>query len=113
MANVLTWTQHLDKVTSAHALRDRLAPGRVDTFVEAVSDIRKAYEEARTISNVRSSMGMNDSKLWMRVASIPHGVVAALEAVEPGIMTNKKKFYRWLRAHPEWQTVKYQSACIG
>lgn len=108
MANVLTWTRHLDEVTSAHFLRDRLAPGRVDTFVEAVSDIQNAYEEARQITI--SSKG---SRTWMRVASIPTSVAAALDAIDPDILRNKRKFYRWLRAHPEWQTAKYRSACVG
>jgi len=113
MAHVLTWTQHLDEVTSADFLRDRLAPGRVDGLVEAISDIRAANEEARRIANVKTAHGLSESKTWMWVACIPQGVVEALEAVEPGIMQNQRKFYRWLRVHPEWQTAKYQSACIG
>lgn len=109
MAYVKKFEQILDEVTSAHVLKDRLPEGRMDQFVEAVSDIHQAHEEIAKITNARRIAGMSEGGNMMRVASVPLSVVAAIEQVEPGLFQDKKRFYRWLNRHPEYQCVKYRA----
>jgi hypothetical protein len=109
MAYIKKFENVLDEVTSAQVLKDTLPEGRMETFVEAVSDIRAANEEAYKISNFKRVAGMSDSGNWMRVATIPLSVIACIEQVEPGFFQNKKRFYRWLNRHPEYQCVKYRA----
>ena len=109
MAYIKKFEQVLDEVTSAHVLKDKLPEGRMEQFVEAVSDIRAANEEAYKITNFKRVAGLSDSGNWMRVATIPLSVIAVIEQVEPGLFQDKKRFYRWLNRHPEYQCVKYRA----
>lgn len=107
MANLITGKENeIDYVSDARRLRDRLAPGRMDTFVEGVADVRKAFEEARKISTARSMAGLSDNGTWFRAASIPASVLAAIYEVEPDFLKDKAMFYRWLARHPEYATGK-------
>ena len=102
----------VDDVTSAQSLRGKL-PG-IESFVEAVADVREAMEEARIISNVRSIRGLNDSKVWFQRARVPFEVVAFLENYVDHNFFRDPKFYEpWFEKHPEYCTGKYKGMKIG
>ena len=102
----------VDDVTSAASLKGRL-PG-IETFVEAVADVREAMEEARTISNVRSVRGLSDSKVWFQRARVPFEVVAFLENnVSYDFFRDPSYYEPWFRKHPEYCTGKYKGMTVG
>lgn len=96
----------VNEATSAHTLAANGLPG-IKPFVEAVSDIRAAAEEAAKISNLRRVTGLNDSGNFLRAAVVPSSVFIALEKVDPAFVRDPKLFLAWLRVHPEYQTGKF------
>lgn len=107
MSNIITSRENeIDYVSDARRLRDRLAPGRMETFVEGVSDVRQALEECKKISTARQALGVSPSGNWFRAATVPVSVMAAIYEVEPDFLKDKSMFYRWLARHPEYQTGK-------
>lgn len=102
----------VDEVTSAATLRGKLEG--IESLVEAVSDVRAAFYEARQISNVRSVSGVSKDGVWMRIAHVPFEVVVFLEQkVDPNFFRDPKLYYPWLRRHPEYQTSHYKAIGRG
>lgn len=81
----------LDAVTDVDTLVRR-APHMADRF-DAIQDLR-----AQTPTDVAIK------KDFFRVASIPHTVWYAACEIEPDLPNNKKKFYAWLKRHPQYRT---------
>lgn len=105
---IITRSDLIDEVTSARALRERYADGRVEQMVEAIADVRSAMHEARAISNVRSVSGLSDSKLWMRIGHVPLEIVVFMEQyVDPNFWRDPRLYYPWFEKHPEWKTSSY------
>ena len=103
MAHIITQDKDYDQATDAAVLKDRLQPGRVEGFVQAVADIRQMEEYAAKVSSARRIAGLSGSKNFFYTATIPVSVVAALLAVDPNFFKDPKKYHRWLKRHPEWK----------
>lgn len=102
----------VDDVTSAASLKGKLVG--IESFVEAVADVREAMWEARAISNVRAMSGLSDSKVWLRRAMVPFEVVAFLENnVDENFFRDPKQYEPWFRKHPEYCTSQYKRMCVG
>jgi len=109
MPNLITSKDNeIDYVSDARRLRDRLAPGRMNTFIEGIKDVRAALAEAEQISTTRKAIGISPDGTFFRAATIPTSVVAAIYEVEPNFFKDKSIFYRWLARHPEYKTGKIE-----
>lgn len=103
MAHIINQDTDYDQATSAAVLSERLQPGRVEGFVQAVADIRQMEEYAAKVSSARRIAGLSGSKNFFYTATIMTSVVAALLEVDPDFFKDKKKYHRWLARHPEYR----------
>ena len=103
MAHIINQDTDYDQATSAAVLSERLQPGRVEKFVEAVADIRQMEEYAAKVSSARRIAGLSGSKNFFYTATVMTSVVAALLEVDPDFFKDLKKYHRWLARHPEYR----------
>jgi len=78
-------------------------PNRLLTdHVEAVRDMRQMAKEISVLGKMNNSQGWTRGRNFQRVASIPSPILGAIKRIDPDFMTDKKKFFRWLDNHPEY-----------
>lgn len=77
-----------------------------DAFVEDVTDVQEALETARKLSNIGSISGMSHGGSLFWAARMPPGLVYWIEKVDPDLLRNKPRFYRYLDRHPQYKMGK-------
>lgn len=92
----------LDQITDKDELIHRLP--RMNTFFEGVQDMRTLVSEISVLGTFTKKTGFVAGKNFQRIASIPYSVAHAILEIDPDFWTNKAKVYRFLEAHPEYDT---------
>lgn len=72
-------------------------------FFDSVDVLRDAVYEARQVTMGRQRVGMTNDGTMMRVACVPQALWAAILAVEPKMLQDKKLFYKWLNRNPQYR----------
>ena len=103
MPHIIKTEKDYDEATSAAVLKERLQPGRMEAFVEAVADMRQAEEYAAKVSSASRIAGMSGSRNFFFSCSIPSSVLTGLLAVDPNFFKDKRKYHNWLARHPEYR----------
>lgn len=92
----------LDEATDARKVVERL-PHTAERFDHLV-DLRNSLDEF-TWFGAEKIYGHGSADI-KRVASIPHSVVTTMIAVDPSILLDRERFYKWLARHPEYRTTR-------
>jgi len=72
-------------------------------FFDGVEVLRDSLHEAKQVVAGRERVGLTNDGNMMRVACIPQALWAAILAVEPKILQDKKTFYKWLHRNKQYQ----------
>lgn len=89
----------VDKLTDIENFR-HAAPQYWEPRLQAMKELRQAQDALSTFTGYGMSAGPRHE--WRQVASIPHTVLQAALVIEPDLLLNKTKFYKWLRKHKEY-----------
>lgn len=81
----------------------------MDKVVDPQGLVARNPEVADRFDAIKELRGMDDGSVhkgsdFRRVASLLGPVEDLLRAIEPEFLSDKKKFYAWLDAHPEYCT---------
>lgn len=77
---------------------------RLHTFYEGVGEMRSLQAEISTLGSMTRRSGFTPGKDFQRIASIPYSVAAAIVMIDPEFFKDRGKVYRFLKAHPEYDT---------
>ena len=97
---ILSNQRLVDQMTDAGQVVERLP--HIGPQLDIIKDIRNVGDEV----NVKSSFWEHrkqEGSAGKLVACIPWEVWVMLVQLHPDIDHSKEKFFRWLRAHPEYQ----------
>lgn len=92
----------LDQITDQDELIRRMP--RMNTFFEGIQDMKTLVNEISVLGTFTKKSGFVAGKNFQRIASIPYSVAHAILEIDPEFWTNKAKVYRFLEAHPEYDT---------
>src|SRR3990172_10745479 len=92
----------IDKVVDQDELLRRIP--RLSDFYEGVAQMRSLQEEISTLGSFTKKTGFTPGKDFQPIATIPYSVAAAMVMVDPGFFKDRKKVYRFLAQHPEYDT---------
>ena len=97
----------LDEITDADVVAERVP--RLGRHFSGIQDVRKAIEEATVPKMGSTCYGLTRGGTMMRVANMPISVWAATKQIDQHWARDKRKFYAWLRRHPEYRVGKQVS----
>lgn len=85
------------------------------SFIEDTRNFVASMEYAKKLNNLREITGVSRGGFFFHAARMPSGLVYLIEAIDPDLLRNKERFYRYLDRHPYYKTgySKQMTSCGG
>lgn len=98
--------RHLLDIADRNLIRAISDPEELQKRTPKIEPYLEAAQRDREMMKEIAALGQFDPKARMRrVAShIPAAVLGMMQQIDENFMKDKRKFYRWLDEHPEWDT---------
>jgi len=77
---------------------------RMADFYSGIQEMKTLQAEISTLGQFTKKTGFVPGRNMQRVASIPHSIACAILEVDPDFWQDRKKVYRFLQQHPEYDT---------
>lgn len=92
----------IEQITDTDELTQRIP--RLNTFFEGVQEMKQLQKEISTLGRFTKKSGFDPGRNFQRVATIPYSIAHTIWHIDPDFWSDKAKVYRFLKAHPEYDT---------
>jgi hypothetical protein len=80
----------------------RRRPEGMDPIMQYIEEQKSIEKEIGVLGKFHNDTGWTRSGRMQRVASIPQALAGAIKQLDPEVFEDKRKFYAWLDANPEY-----------